>query len=380
MPTTSSIHPRRTALRVLVLLLALLAVMSLRQPDKLYTPQFWAEDGPVFYLDGEYHKSASLLRPYNGYWHLYPRAVALVGTKLPVRQLPAFYAWAAIAATVGALLAVLSARLSDRASVRAAMVTAVLLAPFTGELWLTLTNAQWFGALLLVALLAAPSPATAAGAVAWTLGGIVMGLSGPFATLLWPCAALRTWWYRDRWSGWVLVLFSVCAAATMVALIGHPRGGGVAAMPDRLMPLLFFVLSRKKALVVAAAGIALFGTGLAHGVRHRQWPLVACSIAGALVTASTIATVPIELLTPRYLFIPWAIGTWTALMLAERGYRAAWLAIAAAVVVSLAGLRLPPLQPYPWARDAACLEREPVCDVIVNPSWRVGLPGRGTRK
>jgi len=375
-----AIHPARTALRVIVLLLALLAAMSVRQPDKLYTPQFWAEDGPVFYLEAEYQKTASLARPYNGYWHVYPRIVALAGTHLPVRPLPALYTWAAIAATVGALLALWSARLSERASVRAAMVGAVLFAPFTGELWLTLTNAQWFGALLLVALLAAAPPATVTGAVAWSLGAIVMGLSGPFATLLWPCAALRAWWYRDRWSGWVLALFSVCAAATLVALVGSPRGGGVASLPQRLVPLLDFVLSRKKALLAAGAGSALFATGLVHGVRHRQWPLIACSIAGVLVTASTVATVPIELLTPRYLFIPWAIGTWTALMLAERGYRVAWLGIAAAVVVSLAQLRLPPLQPYPWARDAACLERERVCDVIVNPAWRVGLPGRGAGK
>jgi hypothetical protein len=379
-PTKSSTHPRRTVVRVIVLLLALLAVMSLRQPDKLYTPQFWAEDGPVFYLEAEYHETASLVRPYNGYWHVYPRLVALVGTRLPVKRLPALYAWAAIVATVGALLAVLSARLSERASIRAAMVAAVLLAPFTGELWLTLTNAQWFGALLLVALLASPPPATAVGAVAWSLGGIVMGLSGPFAMLLWPCAALRAWWHRDRWSGWVLALFSIVAAATMLALAAHPRGGGIATLPQRLVPLLHVALSHKRALIAGCAGSLLFPVGLVHGVRHRQWALTACSVAGLLVMASTVATIPIEHLTTRYVFIPWAVGSWTALMLAERGYRLAWVAVVGALVISLAGLRLPPLQPYPWARDAACLEREAVCDVTVNPSWRVGLPGRGTKK
>ena len=65
-------------------------------------------------------------------------------------------------------------------------------------------------------------------------------------------------------------------------------------------------------------------------------------------------------------------------MLAERGYRIAWLALAAALAISVANLRLPPLQPYPWARDADCLEREPVCAVTVNPSWRVGCRVRRT--
>ena len=95
-PTRSPMRPQHTALRLLVLLLALLAVMSVRQPDKLQSPQFWAEDGPVFYLDAEYLGTASIIRPYNGYWHLYPRTIALVGTKVPVRYLPTLYVAAAI--------------------------------------------------------------------------------------------------------------------------------------------------------------------------------------------------------------------------------------------------------------------------------------------
>ena len=88
------------------------------------------------------------------------------------------------------------------------MVGAVLFAPFTGELWLTLTNAQWFGALLLVALLAAAPPATVTGAVAWSLGAIVMGLSGPFATLLWP------WFGAAAASSWMTIAPSVVSSTT----------------------------------------------------------------------------------------------------------------------------------------------------------------------
>jgi len=46
------------------------------------------------------------------------------------------------------------------------VVATVLLVPYSGELWLTLTNAQWFGALLLVAVLAAPDPSSTAGRAA----------------------------------------------------------------------------------------------------------------------------------------------------------------------------------------------------------------------
>jgi hypothetical protein len=376
-PTRSSSHVHRTALTIVVLLLALLATMSVRQPDKLHTPQFWAEDGPVFYLDAENLGAASIVRPYNGYWHLYPRTVALIGTKVPVRHLPTLYVAAAMVMTVCALLALVTARLSEKAVARAGMVAAVLLVPFSDELWLTLTNTQWFGALVLVAMLAAPAPTAARGAVAWSLGGIVIGLSGPFALLLSPCAALRAWWHRDRWSGWVLLLFSACAATTMLTLIGHPRGGGLTTLPQRLGPLMNAAFSHPLALLAAITGSLVLLFGLVHGVTHRHWALTACTAAGLLVTAGTAATVPIEQLTTRYVFVPWAVGAWVAIMLAERGYRVAWLVLAAVLIVSVANLRLTPLQPYPWARDAECLEREEVCAVTVNPSWQVGLPGRG---
>jgi hypothetical protein len=116
-----------------------------------------------------------------------------------------------------------------------------------------------------------------------------------------------------------------------------------------------------------------------QGLKSRQWALTVCSMAALLVIAGTLATVPMAQLNTRYVFIPWAVGTWTMIMLAERGYRIAWLAVAVALAISLANVRLRPLHPYPWARDAECLERQAVCDVIVNPSWRVGLPGRGGR-
>ncbi len=370
-------RPPRAALRALLLLLSLLAVMSLRQPDKLRHPQFWAEDGPVFYLEAEHHGAASLIRPYNGYWHLYPRSVALLGTRVPVLYLPALYTAGAVLAALLALVALVSARLSSLAIGRAAMVAAVLLVPFSGELWLTLTNTQWFGALLLIVLLAAPAPPTRLAAWCCTVGGVVMALTGPFALLLWPCAALRAWWHRDRWSLWLLAVFTACAAATAMALVTHPRGGELISLPHRLDLLLAAARHRPLALLGATSGTLFLALGLTYGGRHRLWALTACSMAGLLVIAATAATVPLEHLGTRYLFLPWAAGTWTAVMLAERGHRLAWCALAGALAVALANFPLPPLQPYPWARDAECLERQAVCDVVVNPAWRVGLPGRG---
>ncbi len=351
--------------------------MSLRQPDKLRQPQFWAEDGPVFYLEAEHHGAASLIRPYNGYWHLYPRSVALLGTGVPIRYLPTLYMGGAVLAALLALVALVGAGLSNGVIARAAMVAAVLLVPFSGELWLTLTNTQWFGALLLIVLLAAPAPTTPLPRLLWGTGAVVMGLTGPFALLLWPGAALRAWWHRDRWSAALLALFTVCAAATAVALTTHPRGDGLSALPERLLHLARAAPGRPLAALAAASGGLLLAAGFGIGWRARHWALTACSLAGLLVIAGTLATVPLGHLTTRYVFIPWVAGTWTAVLLAERGFRLGYLALAGAAALALANFPLPPLQSYPWARDAECLERQAVCDVVLNPNWRVGLPGRG---
>ena len=93
--------------------------------------------------------------------------------------------------------------------------------------------------------------------------------------------------------------------------------------------------------------------------------------------AGTLVTVPTAQLSARYLFLPWIFGTWTAIALADRGIRIAWLAVAGALALSLTDFTLPPMQRYDWPRDARCLETHRACDMTVNPGWGVGLPGRG---
>ena len=98
---------RRFPFQALALLLAVLVVMALRQSDKVLYPQFWAEDASIFYLEAEQFGLVSLLHPYNGYWHLFPRSVALIGTRVPILFVPVFYA---IAALVVSTLALVMAR------------------------------------------------------------------------------------------------------------------------------------------------------------------------------------------------------------------------------------------------------------------------------
>ncbi|BCS34308.1 hypothetical protein TBR22_A35380 [Luteitalea sp. TBR-22] len=365
-------------LRFLLLLIVVAAVIGLRQPDKVLYPQFWAEDASIFYLEAEHLGTDSLWHPYNGYWHAYSRSFAWAGTRIPIRLLPAWYALAGLVATVLALHAALRLWPPSAHLARAAAVGVVVLAPFTDELWLTLTNSQWFGALLLVAELAGPAPLHATTALC-RLGLVaVMALSGPFGLLLLPVAAWRAWWHRDAWSRGLLATFAAAAAVTALALAHHPRTAAATGLADRVGELWSVITASPLRAGVLSGGMSLLVATMAVGVGRRRWPVVACSVGSLCLVAVTLATVPpTQLVAGRYMFVPWVCGLWAALLLASEGMRRAWLPVALALGLALARFRLPAMQHYDWASDAACLEAREACDMLVNPGWPVGLPGRG---
>jgi hypothetical protein len=363
--------------RLLLLLVAVVVMIALRQPDKLTYPQFWAEDAAVFYLQAENDGLGSFGTPYGGYWHGVPRAVALLGTAVPIAFLPMLYTYTAVVLTALCLAVPLEGLTSERWRTRWALVLAVLLTPASGELWATLTNVQWIGASALVALLAAPTPASRQGRVALGVVAAVLGLTGPFATLLWPCAALRAWWRRDRFSVVLLAVLTACAALTGLALANHPRGDSLLRLSDRVLRIVQAAGNNPLAATAGAAAMAFLFWGMVIGVQRRDWPIVACATACVCITAGSLVTVPPEHFSSRYLFVPWSTGTWTAILLVSRGMRLAWAPVVAAALVAAVRFPAAPLTRYDWPRDARCLETHATCDMTINPSWKVGLPGRG---
>jgi hypothetical protein len=75
-----------------VLALFLFIVLFLRRPTALTHPQFWAEDGAVFFHDQLLFGSSAIIRPYNGYLHLLSRGIAAVAALFAVAWAPFIYA------------------------------------------------------------------------------------------------------------------------------------------------------------------------------------------------------------------------------------------------------------------------------------------------
>ena len=73
-----------------------------RRPASFFAPQFWAEDGTVFYSGEVVHGVRTLFQPYAGYLHVVPRLTSIVAAHVPALYAPAVFA---LVAFVGAVWA-----------------------------------------------------------------------------------------------------------------------------------------------------------------------------------------------------------------------------------------------------------------------------------
>jgi hypothetical protein len=367
--------------RAVLLLLLVVGVLVARRPGQLVFPQFWAEDAALFYVDAEMYGTASLWRPYAGYWHVIPRAVALAGTALPVRHLPTLYVLSAFVITACTAWLLMA---SDFARSRLAgftLAAALVSAPFTGEIWLVLANVQWVAAVALLVGLGANRPRSNVGR--WlAIGAVALtGLTGPFALLFLPCVVLRVSYRRDAWSWTLLAVLLLCAILTWLALANHTRSA-IEPLWQRAGVIAAHLRYRLVLSITCLAAVTMLLGALVLGHRRRDVPLVTTAGSGVLLLASVVFTMPLSLLAVlphqggRYLLLPWTLTVWVLVMLLERGVRWPWVPLAVAALVTAYGFRLEPLARYDWPRDAHCLETEWQCRLTVNPEWTFVLPGR----
>ncbi|HEX6492672.1 MAG TPA: hypothetical protein VF112_04115, partial [Candidatus Dormibacteraeota bacterium] len=66
-------------------------ILVARRPDAVTHPQFWAEDGTVYYADAYNRGASALLSPGAGYLVLTPRLTALLAQPLGLGEAPAIF-------------------------------------------------------------------------------------------------------------------------------------------------------------------------------------------------------------------------------------------------------------------------------------------------
>lgn len=353
-----------------VLAVAVVAVAAVvaRRPAAVTHPALWAEDGKYWFADA-YNQGpwAPLAHAHTGYLQTFSRLVADLGLLLPLRQVPALFAAAAIAVQVLPAVLVASRRFEAAVPSRWARLAAAgvyLAVPNSFEVDANLTNAQWHLALLaLLCMLATPANrwwrALDVGAV------VLSGLSGPFTLAL--AVVGGVWVWRGPRRRWHVVLWAVAlalAVAQGLELLLTPRAAGLAPLgvnPFRLVAAvggqvglagtigmhgITALAGQPHAFDAQAVGfavlLAIWGAALAWGPPAlRVATLYAVAILAASL-ASPVTSPPAPrwqvLITAngaRYWFIPLVAYLWDAL----------WLAGAAVAAVAR---RRSAAGPVPW--------------------------------
>lgn len=347
---------------VAALTLLLAGVFFARDPRCLLNPQFWAEDGSLFFLQAyEQGFWRPLLIPTAGYMNTFPRLVAALALPFPLLATPLIYNLAAFAVQVLTIPYLLSDRLRHCLPDRRLRVSAALLyvvVPNSYATYVHLTNSQWNLAFVVVLLLLAAPPASRWGRVGETVLLAVFAVTGPLGIIILPGALLNAFRQGDsgrrRWSflqAGVLavgaVVQALCLAFTPRTTSGLDQGAALTLREtlqilsthifyDSVLGILGTIrVSRHLGLAAQIAGLALvaFLAGFVIVRRHRSLCLLLW-LAAATIALSFLFH-PLAKLRdwldpgfgPRYytfatLFILFAI-----MLLCLRGGRLRWIGI-----------------------------------------------------
>jgi len=233
LPTTSSVATRLvTNWRYIsiVLFLAAVTVMVLREPHLLVHPRFWAEEGTEGFQYALTHstiRTLTYIRATGGYFNAISNIAAVLSASAAVRFglecAPAVTTWLALIIQTLAIALVLfgKSRLFDSPWKKIAGCLIVLFAPSaTEEVWLNTTNSMIYLGLIAV-LLAFEDLSTWPKWLrwgAWVLLAIA-GLSGPYAASLLPVFLLSVFIYKNRESKIECGIVAGCLAVQLIVAL-----------------------------------------------------------------------------------------------------------------------------------------------------------------
>ena len=206
----------------LLTIFGLLLIFS-RRSDAFLNPQFWAEDGRVWYAQA-YNNGffAALFTPEAGYFQTISRLVAGFAQIFPLEYAPLIFNLSAVGFKLLVAAFLLSKRLSNLlpdASARFFAAFIYLALPHSYETHANLTNVQWHLALLAFLVIIA----TPVAEKTWKIFDVAVvalsALSGPFCLLLAPLAAVKFWRERDKRNLYFLLILGTGCLLQGVSLI-----------------------------------------------------------------------------------------------------------------------------------------------------------------
>ena len=373
--------------------------LFLRAPDAIINPQFWAEDGVIFFRESLLYGYKSFLIPYAGYLLTIPRMLAYIGSFLPYSMVPAYYNGAAFFI----LLFVSAQFFSNRIDLpyKSLFALSLVWIPNYGEVYTNLTNAETITALLLVLLFLKTEPRNKNDSIFDYFTLLLVGLTGPyiiFSLPLFLIKYLKTHLKHDLnifLVGILLAFIQACyifiyhaptlqhQALEIFPLVDWIKDIGIrffgelflnshgsaysillATASFSLVPLLYFLGSNKKRNIYLISSFLLFAALLTLAAFWRVKNASLLSHSGAC---------------DRYFFIPRLMIMWCLILGMEAsGLKKVIAAILFGwmVLVALPHFERPPYTDLHWQEYASKIGKQAV-SIPINPggaAWVINIP------
>jgi len=291
-PAPGAADTRRWGLRYAMVACVLALIIVARRPDAVTNPQFWAEDGSIYFQENlTIGFLPAFLKLYRGYPNLAQRLIALAGGWVPFAWAPRVYTTGAIAVTALALASFcLPAfrHIVRSEALRLGFCVACVCVPGGVESFSTPTNIGWFLAVWLVFLSLMRLPGGVWRVAALGAGGAIAVLSTPLAVLmspLWMLRAAAGGMRRDRSdvAFAATLLLAMCLVLAMTRSLGAETTVVLDLPGYGKVPLVFRWISVWNAVGYAFGSVFLPPAVLSAIAPAHAWllPVGALVIAGA---------------------------------------------------------------------------------------------------
>ncbi|MFA6036679.1 MAG: hypothetical protein WC748_01000 [Legionellales bacterium] len=189
----------------------------------------WAEDGNIFINQASMGMSA-LWEPYAGYLHLYPRIIAWISMGLPINAVPTlfFAGWLFIFIIMVILIMNRSLETGIGFWGGLILIAVISLQPHLGEMFFTITNAQWMIGVALSLYLLVDSDEKFSYLKMFALA--IACLTGPFSAILLPVLFLKGLIFKDfkkKSAIYLIVLTCALVQILVFLIVGRPSSQGL---------------------------------------------------------------------------------------------------------------------------------------------------------
>lgn len=387
-------------------------VLAWRAPEMLTKPQFWAEDGGIFFAQQYGLAWPQLFTPYWGYLHLIPRLIAWISSLFHVTQEPLIYVLFGL--TVDALCIAYVTQRSLNLFAPLIVWLSFTLAPSDGLYYGYIQNIQWFSQFVLIAMCLFPRSATGRKktALSKTLSYAALttcALTGPFSAMVAALAgcvfigtlptrmqlppsqlwiALSDYWRRlpkDR-----IIIVCMCALIQLVTAVRSPAGDFLTLPSSKLVMQVFglwsqdhffgiaFMPSTLFLLIVLTGVIALLRSSAVTSdqkfVCLLMLAMAICELALGMLKTGAIG--PGMMGGDRYFYLGKTAAWWVIALLAAPYFRdpkqITWIVAGAMLWVAFMNIdymRRPPLPDLDWRKQAKQIQAGERTPLQINPFW-----------